>query len=156
MTLLSAALLIVSVVGFTRTLQRTYQAAWLLPTQGLRGYVHGLLGAAALVGEVVLALLVGLLVDSFRGAALVTVAVYLVLSVLLWWPVQRLLPGIRSKLESLVKQDLIRLHGVAIVTWPANAHRVRTPGRSSPGCAPRRAGDRADTGVACAQQGLNR
>jgi membrane protein len=101
-TLLSAALLVVSVVGFTRALQRTYQAAWLLPAQGLRGFVPGLLGAAALVVAVDLVLLVGLLVNGFRGAALVTVAVNLVLSVLLWWPVQRLLLGGRGTSRQLL------------------------------------------------------
>ena len=46
-------LLVLSMFGFTRTLQRTCQAAWDLPTQGLRGFALGLLGAAALVAEVV-------------------------------------------------------------------------------------------------------
>lgn len=40
-TVLGAVLLIMSVVGFTRTLQRTYQAAWQLPAQGVRGFAHG-------------------------------------------------------------------------------------------------------------------
>jgi membrane protein len=114
-TLLSAALLVVSVVGFTRTLQRTYQAAWLLPTQGLRGFVHGLLGAAALVVEVVLVLLVGLLVDGFRGAALVTVAVNLVLSVLLWWPVQRLLLAGRVTWRQLLPGAVLSGVGQVVV-----------------------------------------
>src|SRR5215207_7194675 len=35
-TLVGVALLVLSVFGFTRTLQRTCQAAWDLPTQGLR------------------------------------------------------------------------------------------------------------------------
>jgi membrane protein len=37
-TLVGVALLVLSVFGFTRTLQRTCQAAWDLPTQGLRGF----------------------------------------------------------------------------------------------------------------------
>jgi len=58
-TLVGVALLVLSMFGFTRTLQRTCQAAWDLPTQGLRGLALGLLGAAALVGEVVVTVLVG-------------------------------------------------------------------------------------------------
>jgi hypothetical protein len=47
-TLVGVALLVLSVFGFTRTLQRTCQAAWDLPTQGLRGFALGLLGAGPL------------------------------------------------------------------------------------------------------------
>jgi membrane protein len=94
-TLLGVVLLVVSVLGFTRTLQRTYQAAWDLPSLGLWGYVRGLLGAAALVGEIVLIILVGLLLQGFPGAEVLATLARLVLSVLLWWPVQRLLLGAR-------------------------------------------------------------
>lgn len=121
-TLLSAALLVFSAVGFTRTLQRTYQAAWLLPAQGLRGFVHGLLGATALVVEVVLVLVVGLLVDGFRGAALVTVAVHLVLSVLLWWPVQRLLLGGRVTWRQLLPGAVLSGTGQVIVIILSGAY----------------------------------
>ena len=89
-TLVGLVILVVSVLGFTRTLQRTYQAAWQLSPQGVRGYAWGLLGAVALIAETAVFLLVGLLVD---GAVLPTVLLRLALSVLVWWPVQWLLLG---------------------------------------------------------------
>ena len=84
--------LVVSVLGFTRTLQRAHQAAWRLSPQGVWGYAWGLLGAAALIAETVVFLLIGLLVE---GAVLPTVLLRLALSVLMWWPVQWLLLGRR-------------------------------------------------------------
>ena len=43
LTVVSAALLVVTVLGFIRALQRTYLAAWELPKQGIRGLGYGLL-----------------------------------------------------------------------------------------------------------------
>jgi membrane protein len=94
-TLVGVVVLVVSVLGFTRTLQRTYQAAWRLSPQGVWGYVYGLLGAAALVGEVVVVVLVGLLIAGAPGATVLVPALRLLLSVLMWWPVQWLLLGRR-------------------------------------------------------------
>lgn len=91
-TLVGVVVLVVTVLGFTRTLQRAYQAAWRLSPQGVWGYAWGLLGAAALIAETVVFLLIGLLVD---GAVLPTVLLRLALSVLMWWPVQWLLLGRR-------------------------------------------------------------
>lgn len=91
-TLVGVVVLVVSVLGFTRTLQRAHQAAWRLSPQGVWGCAWGLLGAAALIAETVVFLLIGLLVD---GAVLPTVLLRLALSVLMWWPVQWLLLGRR-------------------------------------------------------------
>src|SRR5207237_1114593 len=50
LTVLGAVLLVTSVLGFIRALQRTYLAAWGVPSSGLRGMGHGVIGAAALIG----------------------------------------------------------------------------------------------------------
>jgi membrane protein len=121
-TLLGAALLVASVVGFTRTLQRTYQAAWDLPPQGVRGFLHGILGAVALVVEVVVILLAGLVLDGLPGAALVTVVVGLVLSVLLWWPVQRLLLGGRVGWRRLLPGAVLSGLGQVVVIALSGAY----------------------------------
>ena len=52
-TVVGLVLLVVSVLGFARSLQRTVEAAWDLPRSGLRGYGAGLLAAAVFVGDVV-------------------------------------------------------------------------------------------------------
>jgi membrane protein len=114
-TLLSAVLLVVSVLGFTRTLQRTYQAAWDLPTLGLWGYVRALLGAAALIGEIILFILVVLVLEGFPGAELLAALARLVLCVLLWWPVQRLLLGNRVGWRQLLPGAVIAGVGQVLV-----------------------------------------
>jgi membrane protein len=90
-TVVGAVLLLVSVVGFTRSLQRTYLAAWELPSLGLPGFGYGLLGAIALVAEVVALLFVAPLLAALPGAVVLTALARLVPSVLVWWPLQRLL-----------------------------------------------------------------
>ncbi|MHA6628494.1 YhjD/YihY/BrkB family envelope integrity protein [Pseudonocardia sichuanensis] len=92
-TLLGTALLVVSVTGFTRTLQRTFVVAWELPRPGLFGVGWGLLGAAVLVAGVVLLVLVAPLMQALPNPPLLTAGVRLAPSVGLWWVVQWLLLG---------------------------------------------------------------
>ncbi len=75
----------------SRSLQRTFEAAWDLPRSGLRGSGPGLLGAMVFIGEVValvvLAEAVGPLAVNEASVALVRAVV----GTLAWWPVQRVL-----------------------------------------------------------------
>jgi membrane protein len=115
-TLVGVALLVLSVFGFTRTLQRTCQAAWDLPTQGLRGFALGLLGAAALVAEVVVTVLVGRLLMDVANAVVIVYVVRLILAVLLWWPVQWLLLGGRVRWRHLFPGSVVLGAGQVVVT----------------------------------------
>ena len=63
-TVVGLALLVFSVLGFARSLQRTFEAAWELPRSGLRGYGPGLLGASVFIGEVVALILLAEAVHS--------------------------------------------------------------------------------------------
>lgn len=101
-TLIGLAILVVSVLGFARTLQRTFEAAWELPRSGFRGYWPGLLGSAAFVGEVIgLALLAHVLEPLPISTVLITV-LWAAVGALAWWPVQRLLVGGRVAWRDLV------------------------------------------------------
>jgi membrane protein len=74
-TIVGFVLLVVSVLGFARSLQRTFETAWELPRSGLRGYGPGLLGSAVLVADVAaLILLADVTGPSVGNVALVTVA----------------------------------------------------------------------------------
>jgi membrane protein len=88
----------------------------------VRGFLHGILGAVALVGEVVVILLAGLVLDGLPGAALVTVVVGLVLSVLLWWPVQRLLLGGRVGWRRLLPGAVLSGLGQVVVIALSGAY----------------------------------
>jgi membrane protein len=92
-TVLGAVLLVVSITGFTRTLQRTFIAAWELPRPGLFGFVRGLFAAAVLVAGVLLLVLIAPLMRGLPNPPLLTALVRLAPSVLLWWAVQSLLLG---------------------------------------------------------------
>lgn len=114
-TAVGVVLLVTSVVGFARTLQRTYLAAWRLPGLGLPGFGYGLLAAAALVTEVVVLLLVAPLLVALPGAVLVTALVRVVPSILVWWPVQRLLVGGRLSWRALLPGAVVSGAGQTVV-----------------------------------------
>jgi membrane protein len=112
-TVTSAVLLVVSVVGFTRTLQRTYVAAWELPGPGWRGLGAGLLGAAVLVGEIG-ALVV--LAPAVGGIGAIAVLVLRAAAgALVWWTVLRLLLGGRVGWRPLLPGAGVTGIGQAVV-----------------------------------------
>jgi membrane protein len=91
LTIIGALVLFFSLLSFTRSLQRTYEAAWELPALGWRGTVDGLAAVLLLLAEVVaLAVLGGLLRRVPAGREL-TFLVAVPLAVVLWLQLQRLL-----------------------------------------------------------------
>jgi membrane protein len=115
-TALGVALLIFSVLGFTRTLQRTFLAAWRLPSSGLKGFGYGLLGAAVLVAEVTALVLMAPILSRLPGGLLLTLAVQTIVAGLLWWPVQRLLLGPRVAWRGLLPGAVVAGIGQIAVT----------------------------------------
>ena len=114
-TVLGAVLLVVSVLGFTRSLQRTYLAAWALPTAGVRGYLHGLVAAAALVAECTVLAISGPLLVLLVPWPPLGLVVHAAVATLLWWPVQRLLLGGRVGWRRLLPGALVTGIGQAVV-----------------------------------------
>jgi membrane protein len=103
-TLVGVALLLVSLLSLTRSLQGTFERAWGLAPAGVRGTLNGLTGIGLLIASLlVLSLLVGALRPLPAGTALAVVlrvpvaaAVWLALQFLVLSrrvPVRRLLPG---------------------------------------------------------------
>jgi membrane protein len=103
-TLVGVVLLVFSLLSLTRSIQRSYEAAWQLPPVGVRGTLHGATGMGLLVSSLlVLSLLAGALRHAPGGTAvtfvlrtLAATAVWLVLQSLLLSrriPLRRLLPG---------------------------------------------------------------
>lgn len=121
-TLLSSAVLVFSVVGFARTLQRTFVAAWGLPAPGLAGWWHGLVGSAALVAEVALLVLIGPVIGRLPAGALLAFVVHTVVAVLLWWPVQWLLLGGRVVWRALLPGAVVAGLGQALVIAVSSAY----------------------------------
>ena len=114
-TVVGLGLLVVSVLGFARSLQRTVEAAWDLPRSGLWGYGPGVLGSAVFVGDVVaLVVLVDVVAPLHLNVVVVTV-VRSVAATLVWWPVLRLLVGGRVGWRDLFPGAVVAGVGQALV-----------------------------------------
>jgi membrane protein len=114
-TLLGLAVLIISVLGFARTLQRTFEAAWELPRSGFRGYWPGFLGSAAFVGEVIGLVVLARLLGPLQVATVVIATLWAAVGALAWWPVQRLLVGGRVPWRDLAPGAAVTGIGQAAV-----------------------------------------
>jgi membrane protein len=114
-TILGGVLLVVSVLGFTRALQRTYLAAWGLPSTGLRGYARGLLSSAALIGGFAALLLLGPVLAAFENYVVIQLLINAVVATLLWWPVQWVLLSGRAHWKKLLPGAVLNGAGQALV-----------------------------------------
>ncbi|HTY73731.1 MAG TPA: YhjD/YihY/BrkB family envelope integrity protein [Actinomycetes bacterium] len=90
-TVVGALLLFFSVLSFTKSLQRTYEAAWRLPPAGVRGTLFGLSGIVLLVGQVVLLTLIASLLHRAPAGTVLTFLVRVAIASFLWWQLQYLL-----------------------------------------------------------------
>ncbi|AEA27355.1 YhjD/YihY/BrkB family envelope integrity protein [Pseudonocardia benzenivorans] len=116
-TAAGAVVLVVSLVGFTRTMQRAFVAAWGLPAPGLAGLWPGLLGATALLAEVVAVVVLSPLLGVFTGSALIAAVAHAVGAALLWWPVQYLMLGRRIGPRALLPGTIVTgLGQLAVIT----------------------------------------
>jgi membrane protein len=115
LTIVGLAVLVLSVLGFARTMQRTFEAAWDLPRSGLRGYGPGLLGAAAFVGEVIGLVVLARLLAPLHPPGFTAPLLWTVAATLVWWPVQRLLVGGRVPWRDLAPGAAVTGAGQAVV-----------------------------------------
>ncbi|ODU04341.1 MAG: hypothetical protein ABS81_10570 [Pseudonocardia sp. SCN 72-86] len=88
LTVLGWVLLVVSVLGFVRSLQRTYTVAWDLPPTGIRGYGRSLTASAALILELAVLVLLAPILGWLVGSPVVSLVVYAATALILWWPIQ--------------------------------------------------------------------
>jgi membrane protein len=115
-TLTGAVVLFFSILSYTRSLQRTYEAAWGLPSTGWRGTVHGLAGVALMLSQIVgLALLSGLIRRLPTGGALAFL-LPAPLAVLLWLQLQRLLLSGRVTRRRLLPGALVAGAGQVVIS----------------------------------------
>jgi membrane protein len=110
-----AVLLVVSVVGFARTLQRLYHAAWDLPPPGWRGLGPGLAGAAGVVAGAMVLLLSLPLLRDLGSAVLLTGLVEALAATALWLAVLRLLLAGRVSWRALLPGAVITGVGQSLV-----------------------------------------
>lgn len=131
LTVLSGALLVLSVLGFTRSLQRACLASWELPPRGVRGLAHGLLAAVALVGEFVLLALLGPVFSWLVGGAWPGLVLRAVAAVLLWWPILYLLLGGRIGWRRLLPGAVLTGSGQVLVVVAVGLYLPAAVGRET-------------------------
>lgn len=89
----SLLLLIISSLSLARTLQRTYETAWQLPSRGLRGAFGGFGALALLLTQIVLVSLFTGFLRSIPAASLTGLILRAAASSAIWLALQRLLLG---------------------------------------------------------------
>ena len=115
LTVVGVALLVVSVFGFVRTLQRVYTAAWSLTTVGIRAFGRSVLASATLVAEFTVLVLVAPVLGRLSGSVVIGLAAHAVTALLLWWPIQRVLVSGRIGWRRLLPGALVAGVGQALL-----------------------------------------
>ncbi|GAA4539424.1 YhjD/YihY/BrkB family envelope integrity protein [Pseudonocardia xishanensis] len=115
LTVVGWLLLVVSVLGFVRSLQRAYSAAWGLASTGLRGYGRGLLASATLVAELGVLILLAPVLGWLLGSPVVALGVYAATGLALWWPIQYVLLRGRVRWRALLPGALLTGVGQALL-----------------------------------------
>jgi membrane protein len=115
LTVVGGILLVVSVLGFTRALQRAYLSAWGLPSTGLRGLCRGFLAATALIVGFAALVAFGPAFAVLDGHIVVELIFDAVVATLLWWPIQHVLLGGRVGWRALLPGAALNGCGQAVV-----------------------------------------
>jgi hypothetical protein len=114
-TLAGLVVMLFSLLSLTRSLQRTYEAAWGLPAVGVRGTLNGVTAIGLLLSSViVLSLLAGLLRKAPAGSVIAFVLQVLI-STGVWLVLQRLLLSRRVSLRRVLPGSLLAGGSSALV-----------------------------------------
>jgi membrane protein len=115
-TIGSVVLLVASGLSLSRTLQRTYEAAWELTPRGLRGTLNGLAALGILLSQILLLSLLASLLRDVTGGSLLTFALRSALAVALWLSLQYVLLARRIPWRRLIPGALVAGLGQQVVT----------------------------------------
>ncbi|MEU7906512.1 YhjD/YihY/BrkB family envelope integrity protein [Actinoplanes sp. NPDC049118] len=114
-TIVGVVVLLFSVLNLTRSLQRTYEAAWQLPAIGVRGTLNGVTAVGLLISSLlVLSLLVGMLRQVPAGT-LFAVVLRVVMSTGIWLLLQFLLLSRRIPFRRLLPGSIVAGAGGALL-----------------------------------------
>jgi uncharacterized BrkB/YihY/UPF0761 family membrane protein len=106
-----------SLLSLTRSLQRTYEAAWRLPRAGVRGTLNGISALGLLISSLlVLSLLVGVLRQVPAGSALAFV-LRITANTAIWILLQWLLLSRRVAMRRLLPGAIVIAIGSAILSF---------------------------------------
>jgi membrane protein len=115
-TIVGVVLLLFSLLSLTRSLQRTYEAAWQLPAVGVRGTIHGMTGIGLLIASLlVLSLLIGLLRQVPAGSV-VAFLLRVVANTAVWIVLQSFLLSRRIPIRRLLRSSFVIAAGSAVLS----------------------------------------
>jgi uncharacterized BrkB/YihY/UPF0761 family membrane protein len=115
-TIAGVVVLLFSLLSLTRSLQRTYEAAWQLPAMGVRGTLNGVTAIGLLITSLlVLSLLVGQMRQVPAGNV-VAVVLRVVVSAAVWLVLQSLLLSRRIPIRRLLGGAVVAGAGTAVLS----------------------------------------
>jgi membrane protein len=115
-TIAGLVVVVFSLLSLTRSLQRTYEAAWRLPPIGVRGTLNGVTAIGLLITSIlVLSLLVGALRQLPAGSVLAFL-VRVLFSTVLWLGLQSLLLSRRVPIRRLLPGSIVIGAGNAVLS----------------------------------------
>src|SRR2546429_5858430 len=84
MSLVGLVVLLASLLSLTRSLQRTYEAAWGLPPSGIPGTVNGLTGMSLLIAQLIVLTLLASALRGVPAGSVITALVRFLAAAPLW------------------------------------------------------------------------
>jgi membrane protein len=120
-TVVGLALLLFSLISLTRSLQRTFEAAWGLPPAGMRGTLHGLTGMGLLLASVLMLSVLVALIRPLPAGVMVAPALRTLAAAATWLLLQDLLLSRRVTWRRLVPGALVAGVGQTLVSMYSSA-----------------------------------
>jgi membrane protein len=115
-TIAGVVVLLFSLLSLTRSIQRTYEAAWRLPAMGVRGTLNGMTAIGLLIASfIVLSLLVGVL-RSLPAASVFSFVLRVATNTAVWLVLQSLLLSRRVRIRRLLPGALAIGAGSAVLS----------------------------------------
>ena len=115
-TVVGVVVLLASLLSLTRSLQRTYEAAWELPPRGMRGTLYGVGGMGVLVTQLLVLSLLASALRPVPAGSVLTVLLRVVLASLLWLILQDLLLARRVPRRQLVPGAVVAGVGQVLIS----------------------------------------
>ena len=120
-TVVGMVVLLLSLVSLTRSVQRTFVAAWGLPPAGMRGTVHGLTGMGLLLASVLVLSILVAMVRPLPAGIVLAPTLRTVAAVAIWLVLQNLLLSRRVALHALVPGAVVAGVGQTVISMYSSA-----------------------------------
>jgi membrane protein len=115
-TVASVVVMLFSLISLAHSLQRTFEAAWSLPSAGVRGTLHGLSGLGLLLTSVLLLSVIVAMVRPLPAGTVIATAVRTLVAAATWLVLQDLLLSRRIGIRRLVPGALVAGVGQTLIS----------------------------------------